>query len=162
MRDIELAQGLVGASRQACLAGEVTRQGAVDEALVLARRALATVLSATASTDDEKLHRYYAALWSAEVLRLGGSDDRDRALEAIRLAHGPSLGYDPAKLPPEHLLEVARVYRVNHNSMAMSIIGGMVAHFDEIRPAHGILQYLNSSSERLPPGEVVPGDGANK
>jgi tetratricopeptide (TPR) repeat protein len=161
VRDIDLAQGLAGASRQACLAGEVARQGAVDEALALARRALDTVVLATPTTDDGNLHRYYAALWSAAVLRLGGSDDRDRALEAIRVAHDPGAGYDPSELPPEHLLELARVYRANHNTMAESIVGGMVAHFDEVRPVHGILQYLNSNSERLPPGEVAPGHGAN-
>lgn len=155
---IEQTAGLAGASRQAFLARELSLQERDDLAATLVEGALDTIMGNRARGQVETTHRYFAALWSIETLYRSGVPDPDRVYDAINVAHDPTLGYNPKRLPGGHLLELMRTYRSIHDRKAEDILGGLVQHYDEVLAAHSLLQYLNSTKGA---GLLVPGDGSN-
>ncbi|MBT5876156.1 MAG: hypothetical protein HOH43_22200, partial [Candidatus Latescibacteria bacterium] len=150
--------GMEGAALQALLARELDQQGHSDLAAQMVDRALGTIVSSKATSDEDRFFRYFGALWGIEVLARSEAPDPDQTYEAINAAHDPNLGYNPAALPGGHLLTVMRTYRAIHDRKAMDILGGLVSHYDECVSAHLNLQYLTSQEGG---GWVVPGDGSN-
>lgn|GEM_PF-3411981 len=112
--------------------------------------------------DEEYDYYHHAGMQAAQLLVRGPKERRDQAVEILERVHDKSSGYDPQKVEPSFLLNLARAYYLDTKiqwSLGKKIIGALAAQDPACIPALEIYGYLLADFGGDAPEHTVPGSG---
>lgn len=113
-------------------------------------------------SDEDYDYYHHAGMQAAQLLVRGPKERKDQAADILERVHDKSNGYDPKKVEPSFLLNMARVYYLDTKiqwSLGKKIIGALVAQYPECTPALEIYGYLLADFGGDAPENTIPGSG---